>query len=126
MRSKYGAVKVCYDGQTFDSKKEFRRYTELKMLEKAGEIYNLRRQVKYVLIPEQREEPTLITRGKNKGEMKQGKLLEKECAYYADFVYNDFQTDKEIVEDCKGYRTKEFNIKKKLLLYVHGISLLLT
>lgn len=125
-RNKYSARKVVYDGQTFDSKRECERYLQLCMLERAGEIYDLQRQVKFVLIPEQREEGTVITRGIHKGELKQGKLLERECAYYADFVYYDSKTDKMIVEDSKGFRTKDFLIKKKLLLYVHGISLLLT
>ena len=115
--NKYGSKKVEVDGIVFDSKKEAKRYQELLLLEKAGEIQNLQRQVKYVLIPAQRE-PDII--GK-RGGIKPGKLIEKECSYYADFVYQE--NEKTIVEDTKGMRTKDYIIKRKLLLYVHGIRI---
>lgn len=115
--SKYNAKKVIYDGITFDSRKEMRRYGELTMLERAGKITDLRMQVKYVLIPVQRE-PDIIG---PKGGRKPGKLLEKECAYYADFVYHDLSNGETIVEDTKGMRTPEYIIKRKLMLWVHGI-----
>lgn len=119
---KYGNKKYVEDGITFASMKEAYRYHELKALEKAGIIHDLRLQVKYVLIPSQREECSEVyTRGKHKGERKPGKLLESECAYYADFVY--IENGQEIVEDTKGFRTKEFIIKRKLMLWVHGIKI---
>lgn len=122
--SKYNAKKCrCSQGHIHDSKKEARRCNELSWLECAGEVSNLQQQVKYVLIPAQYAVSTeKYTKGKHKGEYKRGKLIEKECAYYADFVYTtkDGQT---IVEDTKGVKTSEYKIKKKLMLYVHGISI---
>ena len=113
--SKYNNRKVRRDGLTFDSKKEHTRYNELLLLEQAGEIRNLRRQVKFVLIPTQREPSKIGTRGG----VKKGKLLERECAYIADFVYTE--NGKIVVEDTKGLRTKDYIIKRKLMLYVHNI-----
>ena len=113
--SKYNNRKVRRDGLTFDSKKEHKRYNELLLLEQAGEIANLRRQVKFVLIPTQREPSQIGTRGG----VKKGKLLERECAYIADFVYTE--NGKIVVEDTKGLRTKDYIIKRKLMLYVHNI-----
>ena len=114
--NKYGASKVTVDGVTFDSKKEARRWQELKILEKAGKITNLRRQVKFVLIPTQRGPEEIGP----KGGRKPGKVLEKECAYIADHVYLD-QEGTVHVEDTKGVRTEAYRIKKKLMLFVHGI-----
>ena len=113
--SKYRSKKVIVDGKEFDSKREAKRYKELVLLERAGEIQHLSRQVKFVLIPTQREQGTIGKRGG----VKQGKLIEKECAYYADFFY--MENGVPVVEDAKGYRTEVFKIKKKLMLYVHGI-----
>ena len=61
-KSKYGSRKTIVDGISFDSKKEASRYRELLLLERAGKIGNLRRQVKYVLIPAQYENPDKIGR----------------------------------------------------------------
>jgi hypothetical protein len=121
-RSKYRSTKVTVtlpDGteHTFDSRKEARRYEELRVRQQAGEISDLRLQVKYVLIPPQHE-PDII--GK-RGGVKKGKLIERECSYIADFVY---QEDGEtVVEDVKSpiTRTPVYRLKRKLLLYVHGI-----
>lgn len=115
--SKYNNRKVRRDGLTFDSKKEHKRYNELLLLEQAGEIRNLRRQVKFVLIPTQREPSQIGTRGG----VKKGKLLERECSYIADFVYTE--NGKTVVEDTKGFRTKDYIIKRKLMLYVHNIRI---
>lgn len=105
------------DGQAFDSQKEYRRWCELRSLEQAGAIHGLSRQVKFVLIPAQREPGTTGPRGGRKP----GKLLERERAYYADFVY---QRDGEtVVEDVKGVRTDVYKLKKALMLWVHGISI---
>jgi hypothetical protein len=110
---KYKNRKCVVDGIEFDSRKEANRYTELKLMLKAGKIKDLRRQVKYVLIPTQR--------GDDK------KVIERECAYIADFVYFDCETGKEIVEDVKGYRGggayEVFKIKRKLMLERYGIRI---
>lgn len=119
---KYNNKKIEVDGMTFDSKKEANRYKELSLLQKAGEISGLRTQVRYVLIPPQREvSDEVYTRGENKGKNKPGKLLERECTYVADFVY--YKDGEVIVEDTKGFRTKEYIIKRKLMLYVHHIQI---
>ena len=116
--NKYGSKKVEVNGIVFDSKKEAKRYQELLLLEKAGAIQNLQRQVKYVLIPAQREFTNEIY---TKGHFKQGKLLERECSYIADFVY--IENGKIVCEDTKGFRTKDYIIKRKLMLKVHGIRI---
>ena len=119
--SKYHAKKVRdLDGNSYDSKKEYRRYRELQLLERAGQITNLRRQVKFVLIPAQREPEQSGPRGGRKP----GTLIEREVAYYADFAYE--VNGNTVVEDCKGVRTPEYRIKKKLMLWVHGIRILET
>lgn len=105
---------------TFDSRKEFNRWRELQILEAAGRIENLRRQVPFELIPEQRELDVLGPRGGRKP----GKLIERSCKYIADFVYR--QDGKTIVEDCKGMRTPEYKIKRKLMLWRYGIRILET
>lgn len=99
--SKYGAKK----SGGYDSRKEHRRADRLKLMQRAGLISTLREQVKYVLIPTQRDS--------------NGKLLERECAYVADFVYD--RNGVTVVEDTKGFRTPEYRIKRKLMLQVHGI-----
>lgn len=102
-RNKYGAKKT--GGHA--SGKEHERANQLKLMQRAGLISNLREQVKYVLIPTQRNAA--------------GILLEKECSYYADFVYD--KDGVTIVEDTKGFRTAEYKLKRKLMLHVHGISI---
>lgn len=116
---KYRNRIVEYDGKKFDSAKECQRYYELKLLEKAGEISDLQTQVEFVLIPEQRE-PDII--GK-RGGIKKGKTIEYKCSYFADFVYTDNRTGEKVVEDTKGYRTKEYVIKRKLMLKEFGIKI---
>lgn len=110
MGNKYGAQKIKdpATGYVFDSKKEFIRWCELRIMERSGVISDLKRQVKYVLIPAQRDNI--------------GKIVEKECSYYADFEYVDLKGIK-VVEDCKGYKTDAYKIKKKLMLWVHGIRI---
>lgn len=116
-RNKYHNKKVMVDDESFDSKKEYRRWVELKILEDAGVIRNLQRQVKYVLIPAQREPETVGQRGRKIP----GKVIEREVAYYADFVY---ELDGElVVEDTKGIRTDAYVIKRKLLLERFGIRI---
>lgn len=116
---KYGNAKSEIDGEVFDSRKEARRYVELQWLLKAGTICDLQRQVRFELIPTQREPEIIGPRGGKKP----GKLLEKEVVYIADFVYTDTETGRRIVEDTKGVRTKEYVIKRKLMLYKHGIRI---
>lgn len=116
--TKYNSKKAIVDGRTFDSIKEARRYAELKMLEKAGEISGLECQVKFVLIPTQREPDDIGPRG---GVIR-GKVIERECAYIADFVYTDAE-GRQIVEDTKGVRTPEYIIKRKLMLWLNGIRI---
>lgn len=118
MKSKYHSRKITRDGMTFDSVKEYRRFCELSLLERAGAIRNLKRQVKYVLIPAQRAFTNEIDK---KGNFKKGKLLERECAYIADFVYE--QDGKIVVEDVKGVRTKDYILKRKMMLFFHGIRI---
>lgn len=123
-RSKYGAKKVTIDGITFDSKKESKRYQELMILQKSGSISNLQMQVKYILIPAQYEQcDEVYTKGRKKGQMKRGKLIERECLYIADFVYFDRELQEIVVEDTKGMRTKDYIIKRKLMLERHGIRI---
>lgn len=100
--NKYGARKVTApDGQVFDSVKEYHRWGMLRLLERAGRISDLKRQVSYELIPKQ------------KGE--------RACNYVADFTY--MEDGKLVVEDCKGFRTPEYRLKRKLMLWVHGIRI---
>ena len=122
--TKYRNKKIAVDGIVFDSKKEADRYVKLSLMEKAGIISNLRLQVKYELIPTQREVSTEVyTKGSHKGEYKPGKVIEKSCNYIADFDY--YMDGVHVVEDVKGYRKGGayalFKIKKKLMLYVHKI-----
>ena len=119
--SKYKAKKTIVDGITFDSKKESKRYQELKLLEKVGNISSLQTQVKYVLIPSQYEGTgEYYTKGIHKGEEKK-RLVEKEVSYYADFVYE--QDGQTIVEDTKGVKTDVYIMKRKLMRYIHGIAI---
>lgn len=115
--NKYHSKKVTVNGITYDSKKEARRHIVLLDMERKGEIQDLERQVKFVLIPAQREPDTFGPRGG----VKKGKVLEREVAYVADFVYT--QNGERIVEDTKGFRTKDYIIKRKLMLWVHGIRI---
>lgn len=102
--AKYHNRKTCRNGITYDSAKEARRHAELLLLEKVGAIQGLARQVKYELIPSQRIG---------------GRVVERACIYIADFVYTE--NGAVVVEDTKGYRTPEYIIKRKLMLYIHGI-----
>ena len=106
------------DGKDFDSTKERNRYEELMLMQKAGMIYGLETQKKFILIPTQREPDTVGARGG----VHKGELIEKQCAYYADFAYYTKEGDY-VVEDVKSAATKtpQYEIKRKLMLYVHGI-----
>ena len=102
---KYGNKKTVVDGITFDSRKEATRFAELKLLQRAGEIFDLQRQVPFTLIPKQ---------------VRDGRVIERPCVYKADFVYKN-KDGTEVVEDTKGMRTKEYVIKRKLMLWQFGI-----
>ena len=136
--SKYHAKKVTADGMTFDSKKEYQRWKELSLLQRAGKISGLKRQVEFELIPAQFAPDTFGIRG---GRIP-GKCLERKLSYIADFVYlepiSGIETDEfgnakfydgyeTIVEDVKGYKKgtaySVFSIKRKLMLYFHGIRI---
>ena len=117
MLKKYGNKKITRDGIAFDSIKEYKRFCELRLLERAGAITDLQRQVEYVLIPAQREPDTV---GKRGGVIK-GKTIEQKCSYVADFVYKE--NGEMVVEDTKGFKTKDYIIKRKLMLYVHKIRI---
>ena len=115
MKNKYHNTKVLYNGLKFDSKKEYERYLKLKDLEDKGEISELMLQVPYVLIPKQELPRPYMKSGRMK-------YVEPVCKYVADFVYKD-KKGNVVVEDTKGMRTAEYNIKRKLMLMVHGIQI---
>lgn len=102
--NKYGAKRVGGNA----SRKEHNRAAQLLMMQRAGIISNLRQQVRFNLIPPQRDYA--------------GTLIERACDYIADFVYTDDQGNV-VVEDTKGFRTRDYIIKRKLMLFVHGIRL---
>ena len=106
MKNKYGAKKITIDGITFDSRREASRYRELKLLERAGVIKGLELQKEFELVPTQK---------------RNGKVIERPVKYKADFWY--IENGKPVVEDTKGFKTKEYIIKRKLMLYVYGIRI---
>nr|UVX95713.1 MAG: Protein of unknown function (DUF1064) [Bacteriophage sp.] len=101
-RSKYHAKKTCVDGITFDSRREADRYLILKSMEEDGTIEDLRRQVRYELIP------AFDVDGKHF----------RPVFYVADFVYTE--DGKEVVEDVKGMRTDVYRLKSKLFARRYG------
>lgn len=118
MRNKYHNKKITVGGITFDSKKEAARYQELYFMQRAGEIKDLKRQVKFVLVPAQREKVW----NEKKSRYEEGKVIEREVSYVADFVYTN-RLGFMVVEDTKGFKTKEYIIKRKLMLYFHRIRI---
>ena len=109
-RPKYGNKKTVVDGITFDSAKEARRWQELKLLEKAGEIFNLERQVPFELAP------SVVLGGRRKPALR----------YVLDFKYWDRRLGKFVFEDTKGVKTSVFRIKQHLMASVHSIYITLT
>ena len=101
-RGKYGAKKVLIDGYLFHSKKEAKRYAELRLLERAGEISDLELQPKFLLQPKFKDA--------------QGRSV-RALTYTADFRYNEIETGLTVTEDVKGVKTQAFSIKWKLLKY---------
>ena len=119
--TKYNAHKTEIDGIEFPSKHEANRYCELKLLERAGEISDLRLQVDFELLPNQYTWEKRY--GKNGKPLKDKQiLLERKVVYRADFVYTD-KDGSQVVEDTKGFKTKEYLIKRKLLLFRYGIRI---
>lgn len=106
--SKYHSQKITVSGKTFDSIKEGSRYADLVLMERSGEISELKCQVPFLLIPSQKCE--------------NGKTIEKPVKYIADFVYKD-KNGNTVVEDTKGVRTADYIIKRKLMLYIHKIRI---
>ena len=102
-KSKYGNQKTIVDGITFDSRKEARRYSELKLLQKAHKIYDLQRQVRYELQPKFRDMDGNVVQG---------------IYYVADFTY--FKDGVKIIEDVKSEATRKdkvYLLKKKMMAY---------
>jgi hypothetical protein len=110
MRGKFHNVKMVVGGITFDSRAEARRYLVLVEMEQAGEITNLRRQVKFELIPSVR--------------ILGSKRATPALRYVADFVYD--QGGKTIVEDVKGLLTPVYKIKRHLMKHIFNIDILET
>lgn len=121
--SKYHSKKtVTKDGKLHASKKEADRWVQLTLLERAGKIKDLKRQVEFELIPAQYENYPRY--GKKGQRLKDGRrCVERSCKYIADFVYTTAEGEL-IVEDTKGVRTPDYVIKRKLLLQVHGIKII--
>lgn len=110
-KNKFGAVKKTIDGIKFDSTRESKRYEELKLLERAGKIKDLRLQVRYDLIPKQKFSDGSSMIG---------------TYYLADFVYFDCDKGCEVVEDVKGKKTDVYQIKRKLMKLILDIEILET
>ena len=107
--NKYGAQKTTFMGKEFDSKKEAERFAILRYMQMGKQISGLECQVKFELIPNQKDE--------------NGKVIERAVNYIADFVYTDLKTGEQIVEDTKGVKTKDYIIKRKLMLHKYGIRI---
>lgn len=101
--NKYHNLKTTIDGIKFDSKREAERYAELKLMEKAKLISNLKLQPKFLL----------------QGTFRYKDKTEKSITYIADFMYID-SSGNTVVEDVKGVETKEFKVKRKMFLYHYG------
>lgn len=123
--AKYKNEKITVDGETFDSRKEFHRYKELLILERAGKIKNLQRQVKFELVPPQYESVERCSQKTGRRLQDGKKRIEPGVYYIADFVYT-LMDGSTVVEDTKGFRTDAYIIKRKLMLHVHGIRILET
>lgn len=108
MRSKYRAVPIDTEDGHFDSMGEYARWQDLKLMQRAGLISGLKRQVKFELVPKQKS--------------KDGKNVQP-VEYIADFRYCDKGTGEWITEDFKGMRTDVYKLKKKLMLWKYGIEI---
>ncbi len=111
-RNKFNAQKIELDGMTFDSKKEHKRYIELKAMQQRGEIFGLELHTKFELAPKTKLE----------GE----KRAKPALRYFADFTYYNTRGEY-IVEDVKSAATRKlasYRNKKHLMSTVHGISII--
>lgn len=115
-RQKYGNHKTWRNGKAFDSKKEAARHSELLLMQRAGVIAELETQKEFTLIPAQYSADEKTKRGTPK-------CIEQAIKYKADFYYYDKERQRYVCEDTKGFRTKDYIIKRKLMLYVHGIRI---
>ena len=108
--NKYHARKTTVDGITFDSEKEARRFGELKLLLRAGEIKNLKLQQDFTL-----QEAYTAPDGERV----------RAIRYVADFVYEDQETGETVVEDVKSRATKTrvYEMKRKLLREKYGVRI---
>jgi len=101
-RPKYRNRKTIVDGLVFDSKREANRWALLRIQQRDGVIFDLRRQVEYELVPKQ--------------------VGERPVKYVADFVYVT-RAGTVVVEDVKGVKTRDYVIKRKLMLWRHGFRI---
>ena len=108
-QNKYRNRKTCLDGHDFDSEHESDRYAELKLLERSGDITDLKLQPVFVLIPNIRDGS--------------GKIVQSAVTYKADFSYFDLRTGRKVVEDAKGVKTQVYALKKKMMRYFYGIEI---
>ena len=105
---------MVFNGIEFQSKKEANRWAELQLLERGGAIFDLCRQVKFELLPTQKD-------------LKTGKVIERPVHYIADFMYKQKLPDggiRTVVEDTKGFKTADYVIKRKIMLYLKGIQVI--
>lgn len=121
-KSKYGNRKITtLDGQKFDSKKEHDRYLILKLKEERGIIQNLKRQVRFELLPAIYEDVTVQLKTKTK---EKRVCVYRATEYVADFTY--IQDGEEIVEDVKAsyyFQDPVYKLKKKMMYYIHHIKI---
>lgn len=117
-KRKFNNKKMTTPDGEFDSKGEWERWLFLKEAVKNGQISDLRRQVKYILIPTQYRTEIVHLKTKDKEVQR---VAEREITYTADFVYE--KGGEKVVEDFKGMRTKDYLIKRKLMLYLFGIAI---
>lgn len=115
---KYNNKRVEYDGRVFDSLKEYRRYRDLKLMQRSGLISDLHLQVPFELVPAVYDEVEVQLKTKVKMEKK---CVQRSIRYIADFVY--MKDGKMIVEDTKGFRTKEYELKKKMMRALLGVEI---
>lgn len=120
-KSKYRNEKVTYQGMSFDSKKELQRYLVLLEAERRGIISDLKRQVKFELIPAITEE--YVEHLKTKDKVKT-RTLQLAVTYICDFTYT--KEGQMVIEDVKispSMLTKEYQLKKKMLYAMHRLSI---
>lgn len=113
--SKYHNEPITVDGITYDSKGEYRRHCFLKLMERTGEISNLRYHVEYILIPPIRKE----VKCKRKNGTEYVRVTNEPRVYEADFVYTVTKTGEEVVEDFKGKQTELFSFKADLFFHLY-------